>query len=156
MFAWDEDAGRWDAEHHPFCMPHPDDMELLDSDPGKVRAQSYDLVLNGEELASGSIRIHLREVQEAVFRLLNISPAQAEERFGFLLRAFEYGTPPHGGIAPGLDRLVMLMAGEENIREVIAFPKTQRGQDLMSSAPASVDPADLRDLYIKPDVPPSA
>ena len=155
MFAWNAEEKRWDAEHHPFCMPHPEDLEMLTADPGRVRAQSYDLVLNGVEMASGSIRIHRRDIQEAVFSVLGISREQALERFGFLLRAFEYGTPPHGGIAPGFDRLVMMLAGEENIREVIAFPKTQRAQDLMSGAPAPADPAALQDLHIRVDVPPT-
>ena len=152
MFKWDEDGKRWEAEHHPFCMPHPDDLELMKTDPGRVRAQSYDLVLNGTELASGSIRIHRREIQQQVFDLLGITPEEAERRFGFLLKAFEYGAPPHGGIAPGFDRLVMMLAGEENIREVIAFPKTQRAQDLMSGAPAPADPQALRDLHINLDL----
>ncbi len=129
-------------------------MELLETDPGRVRAQSYDLVINGTELASGSIRIHQREVQEAVFQAMGIDREEAERRFGFLLQAFEYGTPPHGGIAPGFDRLVMILAGEDNIREVIAFPKTQRAQDLMSGAPSPADPAALQELHIKVDVPP--
>jgi len=129
-------------------------VELLETDPGRVRAQSYDLVINGTELASGSIRIHQREVQEAVFQAMGIDREEAERRFGFLLQAFEYGTPPHGGIAPGFDRLVMILAGEDNIREVIAFPKTQRAQDLMSGAPSPADPAALQELHIKVDVPP--
>ncbi len=155
MFAWSEEEGRWEAEHHPFCMPHDDDLHLLQSDPGKVRAQAYDIVINGIELASGSIRIHRRDIQQQVFDVLGISREQAEARFGFLLKAFEYGTPPHGGIAPGFDRLVMMLAGEDNIREVIAFPKTQRAQDLMSGAPAPADPKALRELHIKLDLPPT-
>jgi len=155
LFAWDEEQQRWDAEHHPFCMPHPDDWELLQSDPGRVRAQAYDIVINGTELASGSIRIHRRDIQEQVFSVLGITPEEAERRFGFLLGAFEYGTPPHGGIAPGFDRIVMLLCGEPSIREVMAFPKTQSAQDLMSGAPSEVDPRLLRDLYLKLDLPPS-
>jgi aspartyl-tRNA synthetase len=154
LLSWDEEAGRWDAEHHPFCMPHPDDWALLDTDPGRVRAQAYDLVLNGDEMASGSIRIHHRDIQQKVFDLLGITPEQAEERFGFLLKAFEYGTPPHGGIAPGFDRIVMYLCGEPNIREVMAFPKTQTAQCLMSGAPSMVDDQLLRDLHIKLDLPP--
>ena len=153
MFAWNEDEKRWDAEHHPFCMPHPDDWELLDSDPGKVRAASYDVVVNGYELCSGSIRIHRRDIQEKVFGILGIAMEDAMEKFGFLLQAFEYGAPPHGGIAPGFDRIVMLLCGEENIREVIAFPKTQRAQDLMSGAPAPADAKQLKELHIKLDLP---
>jgi aspartyl-tRNA synthetase len=154
LVAWDEQEGRWDAEHHPFCMPHPDDWELLDTDPGKVRAQAYDVVLNGDELGSGSIRIHRRDIQQKVFDVLGITPEQAEARFGFLLRAFEYGTPPHGGIAPGFDRIVMWLCREPNIREVMAFPKTQTAQCLMSGAPSMVEEALLRELYIKLDLPP--
>lgn len=155
LFAWDEEEKRWGAEHHPFCMPHPDDFELLQTNPEQVRAQAYDVVINGVELGSGSIRIHRRDIQQQVFDVLGIDPEEAERRFGFLLKAFEYGTPPHGGIAPGFDRLVMMLCGENNIREVIAFPKTQRAQDLMSGAPSPADPAALRELYIKLDLPPS-
>ena len=155
LFTWNEEENRWEAEHHPFCMPHPDDFELLATDPGRVRAQAYDVVLNGVELGSGSIRIHRRDIQQQVFDVLGIDAEQAERRFGFLLKAFEYGTPPHGGIAPGFDRLVMMLCGESNIREVMAFPKTQRAQDLMSGAPSPADPAALRELHIKLDLPPS-
>jgi aspartyl-tRNA synthetase len=154
MFAWNEDEKRWDAEHHPFCMPHHEDWDLLDTDPGKVRALSYDIVINGSELASGSIRIHRRDIQAKVFGLLGITPEEADKRFGFLLNAFDYGTPPHGGIAPGFDRLVAMLCKEDNIREVIAFPKTQRAQDLMSEAPSPVDLKQLRELHIKLDLPP--
>ena len=155
LFAWNDDEQRWDAEHHPFCMPHPEDWEHLQSDPGRVRAQAYDVVVNGIELGSGSIRIHRRDIQEQVFCALGIAPEEAERRFGFLLGAFEYGTPPHGGIAPGFDRLVMLLCGEPNIREVMAFPKTQSAQCLMSGAPSEVDSRLLKDLYLKLDLPPS-
>ncbi len=154
LFSWNSDEKRWEAEHHAFCMPHPDDWDLLETDPGKVRALSYDLVINGVEMASGSIRIHRRDIQQKVFNAMGIDEEDAEKRFGFLLGAFEYGTPPHGGIAPGFDRLVMMMVGEDNIREVIAFPKTQKAQCLMSGAPGNVDLQQLRDLHIKLDMPP--
>jgi aspartyl-tRNA synthetase len=153
LVTWNEEEGRWDAEHHPFCMVHPEDVELLKSDPGKVRAQSYDLVVNGYEAASGSIRIHDPAVQQTVFDLLGIDAAQAERRFGFLLDALRYGAPPHGGVALGLDRWVMLFAGNDNIREVIAFPKTQKASDLMSGAPSEVDERQLRELHILVDLP---
>ena len=155
LFIWNDEEKRWAAEHHPFCMPLPEDWELLETDPGQVRAQAYDVVLNGVELGSGSIRIHRRDIQQQVFNVLGIDAEEAERRFGFLLRAFEYGTPPHGGIAPGFDRLVMMLCGEKTIREVIAFPKTQRAQDLMSGAPSAPDPEALRELYIKLDIPPT-
>ena len=148
MFAYDEDEGRWVAEHHPFCMPVEEDLDKFDSDPGAIRAQSYDLVVNGYECASGSIRIHDAAVQQRVFDLLGISPEEAEERFGFLLQALRYGAPPHGGFALGLDRLVMLLAGTTSIRDVIAFPKTQRATDLLSGAPTAVAAKQLKELHI--------
>ena len=152
LVTWNEDANRWDAEHHPFCSVHPEDTDKLKSDPGAVRASSYDLICNGYEAASGSIRIHDSEVQQTVFDMLNISPEEAESRFGFLLQSLRYGAPPHGGIALGLDRWVMMLAGDDNIRDVIAFPKTQRASDLLSGAPAPVDEHQLKDLNIKTDV----
>lgn len=152
LVTWNEDANRWDAEHHPFCSIHPEDTDKLKSDPGAVRASSYDLICNGYEAASGSIRIHDSEVQQTVFDMLNISPEEAESRFGFLLQSLRYGAPPHGGIALGLDRWVMMLAGDDNIRDVIAFPKTQRASDLLSGAPAPVDEHQLKDLNIKTDV----
>jgi aspartyl-tRNA synthetase len=141
-----DDEGGVTFVHHPFTMPWDDDIPLIESDPLVVRAKAYDLVANGFELASGSIRIHQRDVQEAVFRALGLTPDQTERRFGHMLRAFEYGAPPHGGIAPGIDRLVMLLAGERSIREVIAFPKNQSAADLMMGAPSAVEEAQLRDL----------
>jgi aspartyl-tRNA synthetase len=149
LFKWDPESKRWESEHHPFTAPHPDDIAFLDSDPGKVRSQSYDLVLNGVEIASGSIRIHQSALQAKMFQMIGLTEAEAKEKFGFLLEAFTYGAPPHGGIAPGLDRLVMLLAGEDTIRDVIAFPKTQRTQDLLTGAPGPFTADQLRELRLK-------
>jgi aspartyl-tRNA synthetase len=149
LFAWDADEGRFAAEHHPFTMPLAEDLHLLDTDPAKVRAQAYDLVINGEEAAGGTIRCHDPNIQARIFSLLGLSPEEAEEKFGFLLGALRNGAPPHGGIAFGFDRMVMLYAGLTNIRDCIAFPKTARGTDLMTGAPGTVDARQLRDLHIR-------
>ncbi len=146
MFAWDEEENCWAAMHHPFTAPRPQDVPLLTSDPGKCRAQAYDLVINGFEAGGGTIRIHDPQTQQQVFTLLGITPEQARERFGFLLDALGFGAPPHGGIALGLDRWVMLFAGRDNIRDCIAFPKTQKATDLMTDAPSAVSPKQLREL----------
>jgi aspartyl-tRNA synthetase len=143
MFEALDDAGTPIPAHHPFTMPHADDLDLMETDPLAVRSQAYDLVLNGSELGSGSIRIHRSDIQARVFKALGISDIDAEARFGFLLSAFRHGAPPHGGFAVGLDRFVGLLAGEENIREVIAFPKTQSGTDPLTDAPKPVDPKAL-------------
>ena len=155
-----DSEGRPIPAHHPFTMPHPEDLDLLDSASGddllNVRSQAYDLVLNGWELGSGSVRIHSPVVQQKIFSFLGIGPEEAQARFGFLLDAFRYGAPPHAGFAFGVDRLVALLAGEENIREVIAFPKTQKGADPLTGAPSPFDPAQLAELGIvlKPKVQP--
>jgi aspartyl-tRNA synthetase len=148
LVEWNEDEKRWDSTHHPFTSPDPRDLDRLDSDPGSVRARAYDVVLNGTELGGGSIRIHDPLLQSRVFQLLGIGPEEAEARFGFFLEALRYGAPPHGGIALGVDRLIMLMAGAPSIRDVIAFPKTASATDLMTEAPSEVDPRQLAQLGI--------
>jgi len=149
LFEGIDDDGNLQAAHHPFTMPNPDDLSLLESDPLKVRSQAYDLVLNGWELGSGSVRIHRADIQSRIFRALGISDEEAQNRFGFLLGAFKYGAPPHAGFAFGIDRLVAIFAGEENIREVIAFPKTQSGNDLMTGAPKSISERQTRELHLR-------
>jgi len=149
LFEWNEEEHRWEAMHHPFTSPRDEDIPLLDSDPGRVRAKAYDLVADGYELGTGSIRIHRRDVQNKIFAIMGYDDAEIERRFGHLLRAFEYGAPPHGGMAPGLDRTVMILAGESSLREVIAFPKNQRAQDLMLGAPSPIDERQLRELHLR-------
>jgi aspartyl-tRNA synthetase len=149
LFEGIDDDGNLQAAHHPFTMPQPDDLSLIESDPLRVRSQAYDLVLNGWELGSGSVRIHRADIQSRIFRALGISDEEAQNRFGFLLGAFKYGAPPHAGFAFGIDRLVAIFAGEENIREVIAFPKTQSGNDLMTGAPKGISERQTRDLHLR-------
>jgi aspartyl-tRNA synthetase len=149
MFEYDEEAQRWNAVHHPFTSPKDGHEDWLETDPGRCLAKAYDAVLNGIELGGGSVRIHREEVQSKVFRALKISEEEAKAKFGFLLDALQYGAPPHGGIAIGLDRFVMLMTGAESLRDVIAFPKTQRAQDLLTQAPGPVDEKQLRELHIR-------
>lgn len=150
LFEWSEEEKRYMALHHPFTSPREADLTLLETAPEKVRARAYDLVLNGVEIGGGSIRIHRRDVQEKVFRILKLADSEAEEKFGFLLKALSFGAPPHGGIALGVDRLVTLLRGKDSIREVIAFPKTQKGTCLMTEAPSTVSPKQLKELHIKP------
>jgi len=149
LFEFDEEENRWTARHHPFTSPMDEDLEFLESDPGRVRSKAYDVVLNGTELGGGSIRIHMQDLQQRMFSILGLSEEEARNKFGYLLEAFKYGVPPHGGMAYGLDRMIMLMAGRSNIRDVIAFPKVQNASDLMTEAPDVVDPKQLEELHIK-------
>ncbi len=149
MFEWDDEAKRWAAMHHPFTSPKDGHEDMLATEPGKALSKGYDMVLNGSEIGGGSIRIHRAEVQSKVFRALGISETEAELKFGFLLDDLQYGAPPHGGIAFGLDRIVAMMTGAESIRDVIAFPKTQRAQCLLTHAPSPVDEKQLRELGLR-------
>ena len=146
---WNEEESRWDPSHHLFTAPMPEDADLLDADPSKAHGQQYDMVLNGLEVGGGSIRIHDRELQEKVFQLIGLEMEVAQARFGHMLEAFEYGTPPHGGIAPGIDRICRILAGEPHIREVIAFPKNQAARDVMANAPSPADAEQLKELYLR-------
>ncbi len=157
-FPWferDESTGRLTFMHHPFTMPFDEDLPLLDTDPVRVRAKAYDVVANGEELASGSIRVHRADIQSRLFELLGYTPERIQSNFGHMLRAFQYGAPPHGGIAPGIDRVVSMLADEDSIREVIPFPKNQSAQDLMMGAPTRVPPEQLEDLHVRVEEPAS-
>jgi aspartyl-tRNA synthetase len=152
LLEWDEDSKRFHAMHHPFTAPKPDQIKLLDSDPGAVKANAYDLVLNGNEIGGGSIRIHDKATQELMFNHLGFTPEEAKEQFGFLMNAFEYGAPPHGGLAFGLDRLVAILGGQETIRDFIAFPKNNSGRDVMIDAPSAIDATQLNELHLKIDL----
>jgi aspartyl-tRNA synthetase len=152
LLEWDEESGRYHAMHHPFTSPKPEDMALIETEPGKVRANAYDMVLNGNEIGGGSIRIHDRELQSRMFDLLGFSKEEAQAQFGFLMNAFEFGAPPHGGLAFGLDRLVSILGGQETIRDFIAFPKNNSGRDVMIDAPSTIDSAQLNELHIQLDL----
>jgi len=152
LLEWDEEEHRYTAMHHPFTAPKDEDIPLLDTEPQKARAKAYDIILNGVELGGGSIRIHSTEIQEKMFKVLGFTRESAWERFGFLMEAFKYGAPPHGGLAYGFDRLIMLLTGTDNIRDVIAFPKTQNGSCLLTGAPSPVDAKQLRELHVKLDL----
>ena len=149
FFAWNEEEKKWESEHHPFTMPKLDDLPKFDTNPGEVYSDAYDMVCNGYETASGSIRIHRRDIQMKMFQMLGLSDEEIQTKFSHMLEAFEYGAPPHGGMAPGIDRLIMLLADEPNIREVIAFPKNQAGRDVMADAPSEVEPKQLKELHIQ-------
>jgi aspartyl-tRNA synthetase len=148
LFKYNAEEKRWESEHHPFTAPHQDDLEILEKSPDKVRSRSYDLVLNGVEIGSGSIRIHDQKLQEKIFKIIGINKQEAHKRFGFLLEAFQYGAPPHGGIALGLDRLLAILAGETSIREMVAFPKTSAGICPLTDAPSEVDERQLKELNL--------
>jgi aspartyl-tRNA synthetase len=149
LLEFDEESGRYHAMHHPFTSPKPEDMHLLETDPRKVRANAYDMVLNGNEIGGGSIRIHDKATQQLMFKYLGFTEDQAKEQFGFLMDAFQFGAPPHGGLAFGLDRLVAILGGQETIRDFIAFPKNNSGRDVMIDAPSAIDDTQLKELHIK-------
>jgi aspartyl-tRNA synthetase len=153
LFEFDEESQRYVAAHHAFTRPHDESVQYLEKEPGRVLCYRYDLVLNGFEIGGGSIRLHDPEVQRKVFRAMGISDEEAEQKFGFLLQALRFGAPPHGGIALGMDRLAFLLSGAESLRDVIPFPKTQKGTDLMTDAPNEVEPKQLRELHISVDKP---
>jgi aspartyl-tRNA synthetase len=152
LLEWDEENARYHAMHHPFTSPKPEDFHLIDSNPGQVRANAYDLVINGVEIGGGSIRIHDRTLQKQMFTLLGFSDEEAQNQFGFLMNAFEFGAPPHGGIALGFDRLCSIFGGADSIRDFIAFPKNNSGRDMMIDAPSPVNPQQLKELYIRTEI----